>query len=300
MWGSRKAASEGLLPGRAVVGPLAIMALTPLAAVLFVYCNVHLRGSLTALFTELLNDPVSIVQAAWRTPTWPAIKILLVWSGFQLALMRWMPGSEYLGPITPTGNVPRYRANGFQSFVATLVVYLLGAHYFHWFDPSEIYFYYDQMICAMCMFSFALCAGLYVKGLHAPSSSDSGSTGNPVMDFYWGTELYPRILGWDVKQFTNCRFGMMAWTILPLVFAHKHMELHGELGHAMAVNVILQLVYTAKVSEVEMHALKLHRFRNSMPQFFWWETGYLSSIDIMHDRAGYYICWGCLVWVPVE
>ena len=21
-------------------------------------------------------------------------------------------------------------------------------------------------------------------------------------------------------------------------------------------------------------------------------------MDIQHDRAGYYICWGCLVWVP--
>lgn len=29
-----------------------------------------------------------------------------------------------------------------------------------------------------------------------------------------------------------------------------------------------------------------------------WETGYWKSMDIMHDRAGYYICWGCLVWVP--
>lgn len=29
-----------------------------------------------------------------------------------------------------------------------------------------------------------------------------------------------------------------------------------------------------------------------------WETGYWRSLDIMHDRAGYYICWGCLVWVP--
>eukprot|EP00854_Cymbomonas_tetramitiformis_P005665 gene5665-6851_t len=33
-------------------------------------------------------------------------------------------------------------------------------------------------------------------------------------------------------------------------------------------------------------------------KFFMWETGYWGSIDIMHDRAGYYICWGCLVWVP--
>ena len=21
-------------------------------------------------------------------------------------------------------------------------------------------------------------------------------------------------------------------------------------------------------------------------------------MDIAHDRAGYYLCWGCLVWVP--
>jgi 7-dehydrocholesterol reductase len=26
--------------------------------------------------------------------------------------------------------------------------------------------------------------------------------------------------------------------------------------------------------------------------------GYMCSMDIQHDRAGYYICWGCLVWVP--
>jgi hypothetical protein len=29
-----------------------------------------------------------------------------------------------------------------------------------------------------------------------------------------------------------------------------------------------------------------------------WETGYFGSMDITHDRAGFYICWGCLEWVP--
>ena len=33
-------------------------------------------------------------------------------------------------------------------------------------------------------------------------------------------------------------------------------------------------------------------------KFFYWETGYFCSMDIQHDRAGYYICWGCLVYVP--
>ena len=48
-------------------------------------------------------------------------------------------------------------------------------------------------------------------------------------------------------------------------------------GHV--VNVALQTVYIAK--------------------FFWWETGYFTTLDITLDRAGYYICWGCLVWVPL-
>jgi 7-dehydrocholesterol reductase len=93
-----------------------------------------------------------------------------------------------------------------------------------------------------------------------------------------GTELYPRILGFDVKMFTNCRFGMMFWALGTVCYAQKQIENDGFLSNAMFVSVALQLIYISK--------------------FFYWETGYLCSMDIQHDRAGYYICWGCLVWVP--
>jgi len=33
-------------------------------------------------------------------------------------------------------------------------------------------------------------------------------------------------------------------------------------------------------------------------KFFWWESGYMRTIDIMVDRAGFYICWGCICWIP--
>jgi hypothetical protein len=39
--------------------------------------------------------------------------------------------------------------------------------------------------------------------------------------YYWGTELYPRIFGFDVKVFTNCRFGMMIWAVLVYIDALK-------------------------------------------------------------------------------
>lgn len=37
----------------------------------------------------------------------------------------------------------------------------------------------------MNLFSLAFCAFLLVKGLTRPSTTDSGSSGNWVIDFYW-------------------------------------------------------------------------------------------------------------------
>ena len=35
-------------------------------------------------------------------------------------------------------------------------------------------------------------------------------------------------------------------------------------------------------------------------KFFYWETGYFNTLDITLDRAGYYLCWGCLCWVQAS
>ena len=69
----------------------------------------------------------------------------------------------------------------------------------------------------------------------------------------------------------------MSWGLLLISYCAKQSELGG-LANSMFISVALQLLYIAK--------------------FFIWENGYLRSLDIMHDRAGFYICWGCLVWVP--
>lgn len=71
----------------------------------------------------------------------------------------------------------------------------------------------------------------------------------------------------------------MAWPLLVLIFCIADFLKNGfsfpPLTHAVLVNV-----YLAK--------------------FFYWETGYFNTLDIMHDRAGYYLCWGCLCWVQVK
>eukprot|EP00602_Paraphysomonas_sp_CaronLab_P008873 CAMPEP_0185018118 /NCGR_PEP_ID=MMETSP1103-20130426/947_1 /TAXON_ID=36769 /ORGANISM="Paraphysomonas bandaiensis, Strain Caron Lab Isolate" /LENGTH=383 /DNA_ID=CAMNT_0027547831 /DNA_START=239 /DNA_END=1390 /DNA_ORIENTATION=+ len=216
-------------------------------------------------FTDLWPDP-------FDKETWIFI---LGYMAFELALMRLIPGKRFEATITPTGHVPVYNANGMQCYVISVLALLLLGFY------VDIGIVYDKMgtfLAAMNVFALGFCAMLAVKGLYFPSTKDSGSTGNIIVDFFWGTELYPRILGFDVKQFTNCRFGMMFWQLGIICYAAKQYSLQGYVSSSMLVSVALQTIYIAK--------------------FFWWETGYFCSMDIQHDHAGYYICWGCMVWLP--
>jgi 7-dehydrocholesterol reductase len=223
---------------------------------------------------------LSEVWSVVRWPSWPVVGLVAGYFVWALAIMRLVPGPTVYGPLTPKGNRPVYRDNGFSCFLLTLLTFagLTALSKGVWgVSPTIIYDRFDEVLLLLCLFSLLFCLLLYVKGLLAPSTSDSGSSGNVIFDYFWGTELYPRILGWDVKVFTNCRFGMTVWGLLVLIYALKSYELHGFVD-SMMVSAALQMTYCLK--------------------FFWWEAGYMCTIDIMMDRAGYYICWGCLVYIP--
>ncbi|KUF97459.1 H/ACA ribonucleoprotein complex subunit 2 [Phytophthora nicotianae] len=180
------------------------MTATPVAATLITHVFVAHGGSVGSF----LASGKSLVEV-WPTPWDPtAWKLIGSFMATQLVLMRMVPGRPSYGPVTPGGNVPEYKANGFQCFALSLALFLSGAFVFDLYPGGIVYDYMPEIISALNVFSFIFCLFL----------------------------------------------------------------------DSMAVSVALQLVYVAK--------------------FFWWEAGYMCSIDIMHDRAGYYLCWGCLVWVP--
>lgn len=262
--------------------PLALIFFSPPAVILFWYTNTALGGSFEALAAYLSEEGLlKGILSIWAPLFFGsavAWKILVVFAALQLLFMKVLPGPYYHGPITPKGNIPIYKANGLVAFATTLLLFYLAAFQWGLFSPTIIYDNFGPLLGAINLFSLFFCLLLYIKGRYYPSSSDAGTSGNFIFDYYWGTELYPRLCGWDVKMFTNCRFGMMSWGLIIISFAAKQYEHYGFLSDSMAVAVALQLLYIAK--------------------FFLWETGYLSSLDIMHDRAGYYICWGCLVWLP--
>ena len=163
----------------------------------------------------------------------------------QLALMRLIPGKRIKGPLTVKGNLPIYKDNGFLCFLITLAIFIICSKVFHLFPLAIIYDNFAAMIGALNIFSLGFCLFLYLKGRFFPSSSDSGCSGNCIFDYYWGTELYPRIMNWDLKQFTNCRFGMMSWPLIILSFAAKQTELYG-LSDSMVVALIVMMTYITK------------------------------------------------------
>lgn len=261
--------------------PLLLILACPPAVFIFWYTNVSLDGSFEQMgdmfWQKGLLDTFKTIWFPYIFGSTAAWKILAVFATFELILMKIIPGKIVEGPTTPAGNIPLYKSNGIVCYLITLGVFCLGSFSFNWFSPTLIYDHFPELLGALNLFSILFCLFLYFKGRLYPSSADAGASGNVIFDYYWGTELYPRILGWDIKMFTNCRFGMMSWGLIIISFAAKQQELYG-LSNSMCVALLLQLVYITK--------------------FFIWEPGYLRSLDIMHDRAGYYICWGCLVWVP--
>jgi 7-dehydrocholesterol reductase len=265
---------------RSTVVPLILILVCPPAAMLLWYTHVKLGGSLAALLQLIGRDGLfATVRAVWgpvALGSKTAWTLIAVFAGLQLLLLRVVPGRVQPGPVTPSGHVPQYRDNGLLSYLITVGLFLLGAR-LDLYRASILYDHFGEILGALNVFSLLFCLLLYVKGRLSPSTADHGTSGNPIFDYYWGTELYPKIFGFDVKRFTNCRFGMMAWPLILLSFAAKQRDVYG-LSDSMIVAVGIQFVYLTK--------------------FYIWEMGYLRSLDIMHDRAGFYICWGCLVWVP--
>lgn len=111
-------------------------------------------------------------------------KIIGSFACLELILMRVVPGKEFRATITPAGNVPVYKANGFQCYTLTLVLYLAGA-YFGLYKHGIIYDNMVQLISSMNLFSLLFCVFLSFKGRYFPSSSDCGTNNNFVMDYFW-------------------------------------------------------------------------------------------------------------------
>lgn len=260
---------------RSTVAPLLLIAVTPpLVVTLWITCN-FLDGSLARLLTA---EGLALAVRHFPRPTWTAIEVIAVFAAFEFALLRLLPGPVHQGPLTPSGQRPTYRHNGMAAWLVTHAVFFGGSYGLGWFSPTLVFDHFGEILVTLVASCFVFCWLLFFKGIYAPSTPDSGPSGNVIMDYFWGVELHPSLFGVDLKQLFNCRISMMGWSLTVLSCAARQHQDLGHLSTSMLVAVVLQVAYLCK--------------------FFYWETGYFSTLDVMHDRFGYYICWGVMAWVP--
>merc|ERR1712166_1118778 len=229
-------------------------------------------GLFTCLHRTIINDrSLEFGPALWFL------------GGFNLLALAlyYLPGKPAEGPITENGHVPTYTDNGMLHCVLFTLLWLVcseeigGGPY----QLTGLWDSFPAQITLLNIFGLLFCGYLLIKGFYFPSGPDSGPSGNgPLFDYYWGGELYPRIFGIDVKVFANCRFSMTYWMLSGVSYSFASFKLHGEWDAGLVLAAISTMLYLYK--------------------FFWWEIGYMRSIDIIVDRAGFYETWGCLGWVP--
>ncbi|CAF0844907.1 unnamed protein product [Rotaria sordida] len=274
--GHNKVLSESILP-------LILCLACPFFVRSIVFICDHCNGSIIEFLQRLLFDQTMTLKDVledffyfqWH---WPSAIIILSVFTYAIIMTMLLPGDEYSGPITDTGHVPIYRNNGFSYYIVSLVIFALLTVILKLnnLSPTYIYDHWKEFLSTVNTFAFLLCFLVMIKGKYMPSTDDHRSSSNWLTDFYRGVELYPRIFNIDIKLITNCRYGMLTWALLSVIFCMKTFELYGYTDSAL-VTCILTLVYLTK--------------------FFWWESGYMKTIDIIVDRGGFYLCWGCLVWV---
>ncbi|KAL0275602.1 UNVERIFIED_CONTAM: hypothetical protein PYX00_003407 [Menopon gallinae] len=220
------------------------------------------------------NFTVDLMQKCMlgNTTSWIWSVIIVLWGAVSLKV----PAKDVKGPETSFGVRPIYKGNGFQYYCFTLIIYILMDQLFP--VSASLYENFPQLLGSFNIIAMLLCIFLLIKGKVSPTHKNDKVKRDPLLyEFYRGMELHPTVFGLDIKQLTNCRIGLMGWQIFIHAFFVTSVGKYG-FNHAVFVNYILQTVYLAK--------------------FFWWEAGYFYTLDMMFDRAGYYICWGCLVWVP--
>lgn len=259
---------------RSTFVPLFLLLTAPLASLLLWVVSVPFEGSLLRAFAA---GPGGVAEHL-PGPSWSAAAIIAAWLIGQALLLRLLPARIHLGTVTPAGTRPAYRINGVSAFLATHALLLLIVGPLELLPPTLIYDHFGELLATSSLMALLLCTWLYLRARFLTQGPDTSLTGNPILDFFWGTELHPTLAGLQLKQLFNARYAMMGWSVIILSFAAKQWEVHGYVSTGMLVNVALQLVYIGK--------------------FFLWEDGYFNSLDVMHDRFGFYIAWGVSAWLP--
>ena len=128
------------------------------------YINEHCDGSPSAFLAEVHADGALalLLPPRYPRPSRRGLAYILAFGAIQALLQVALPGGRFLGPATPKGKVPVYRANGVAAYVTTLALFAAG-----WgagvFDPGAVYDALGEIVSTSNIVSLVICALLYLK-----------------------------------------------------------------------------------------------------------------------------------------
>ncbi|MEY9706396.1 DUF1295 domain-containing protein [Bradyrhizobium diazoefficiens] len=208
-------------------------------------------------------------------PTWQAVLIIAGWLAFQGLLQLVAPGRQARGARLPDGTSLTYRLNAWSAWWITWAAVTVGIA-LGWFRSTDLADQFGALLTTANLFAFFISLALYFgrRAIAAPHESTEGG----LRDFWFGVALNPRIGTFDLKFFCEGRPGLFAWVLMDFSLAAKQYDLHGVLTQPMILVCAFQFWYVA--------------------DYCFHEELILSTWDIRHEKFGWMLCWGDLVWVP--
>jgi hypothetical protein len=197
------------------------------------------------------------------------------WLLLQALLQAFAPGRAHEGALLADGTRLKYRMNGWFSLWATLGLFGLAV-WLGWVPATLFYDHFGPLLTVANILAFGFSLFLY---FHGRARGQGGEvSGRPLYDYFMGTSLNPRIGDFDLKLFCEARPSLILWVLIDLSLAAGQYQAHGGLTTPMILVVAFQFLYVA--------------------DYFFHESAILTTLDVRHERFGWMLCWGNLVWVP--
>ncbi|CDQ91642.1 unnamed protein product [Oncorhynchus mykiss] len=221
--------------------------------------------------------PLPALDSLWDLQVFGMV---VLWLLFQALLYMLPVGKVVEGMPLKNGGRLKYRMNTLYAFVLTVAA--LGAAVHHKIDLSYIHSHFLQLAVSSLLCSVLLSVYLYVRSRWATQDllAPGGNSGSVIYDFFMGSELNPRIKGFDLKYFCELRPGLIGWLVINAAMALAEMQLH-HLDYPSPAMILVNCFHLLYVLDA-----------------FWHEEGVLSYMDITHDGFGFMLAFGDLMWVP--
>lgn len=177
-----------------------------------------------------------------------------------------LPGKKVKGALLKDGTRIEYTMNGMVvHFVGVTLYFVLSNVGLGLYSATIVLDHFSSLLSTAIIWSFVFTTILIVKALLMKSKLTLHSN-NPIMNFWYGIELNPFILGFEIKYFSY-RPAFILEHLIILSGLYKQYTLHGTISNAMIMYQLITLLY--------------------LLDCWWFEEGVILMFDIIEEKYFY-------------